>query len=513
MVKNGRSSIILIIIGLIALATTLFFAARYRRINENSVIGRISDLDGRIEIRDARSQAWKPAASNDPILSDSSLKTGPGGMLKIVGPMGSVLAGPDTSIEIESSQAATRIHLLSGEITVKHGSIPGNLLVVTPFGSLNLSSLAEMIVSRPAGQQFALVEARAGEAKATPSSGEATLVSSLNSPFLLSNPKDPAIWINSPAPEQFIIAKEGFAAVLFSWHSNKPLGNANILVRNLATGEMTIHEASKAREDITLASGSYSWSVNTGGLISGSRRFHVKGDTPTDGIADRKIASVARKVATSDSTADATKEPSAIKPQSEAAPVLERPKIKIVEPTEGLSIPVESLTEQRVHWSATGDVDSIDLEILGSSGNPAKQFTLEGDRTRRRLPALPPGRYTVRVRANGIRDDVTASSAWAETFFDVVQTEPGQLAPSDVKVSTTKKGNTPYILIEWSKSTAPRYQVTMTTSDAPAKVARTTKSQVLLNMPKDTVKDIEVCALDANLQVRGCAPKIEEPQL
>lgn len=511
--KNGRTTVFLVLIGLAAIAATVFFAARYERARTIRPVGRIGEVDGRVEVREQHGKTWRSIGANDSMMPGSIIKIGAGSMAKVVGPMGSIVAGPDSSLQIDALKDGLNINLEVGEIVVKHGSIPGILSITLQSGTLAVKSLAEIVVSKPAGQIFAVIEARSGEATVQPNNGEPTTVTSTNSPFLFGSAKDPAIWVQSPEPEQVFIAKEGFSAVLFSWNANKSSGSANILIRNLETGEMTIHESASNRDDVTLPSGSYSWALNTGGLISASRRFHIKGALPQEvSSSDTKSTVTVRNLASTNPLENTTDQ-NGIKPQSEKPPVLERPKIKLIEPAEGASIPVEGITEQRVHWSTTGDVDSIDLEILGSSGNPAKQFTLEGDRTRRRLPALPPGRYTVRVRANGSRGDATASSPWAETFFDVVQTEAGQLAPSDVKVSTTKKGSVPYILVEWSKSTAPRYQVTLITDDAPAKVARTTKSQVLLNFPKDPVKEIEVCALDANLQVRGCAPKVEEPKL
>jgi hypothetical protein len=496
----------------VALVSTIFLAARYYRSRATQPVGRISEIDGRVEVRDERDQSWRGIGAGDAILNSSTLKIGPSGMAKISGPMGSFIAGPDTSLKIQTKDNDTTVTLESGELMVRHGTNPGNLYISTSLGQVGLASKTEIVISKPAGHNFSVIEAKSGEAKVLRPGEAAKALTTMTSPLLLADAKVLAIWIKSPEPEMIIPSKEGFAAVAFAWHANKNTGPANILIRNIETGEMVIHESTNHRDDVTLPAGSYSWSLNTGGLISTTRRFHIKGEANPEVAKSEKLdSSTNRQIAAQkpDDTAADTK----LKPQSTKPPILEKPTIRLIEPKEGASISVDALTEQRVYWETKGDVDSIDLEILGSSGNPAKQFTLEGDRTRRRLPALPPGRYTVRVRANGSQGDVTASSPWAETFFDVVQTEAGQLAPTDIKVSTTKKGSVSYILVEWSKSAAPRYQVTLTTAESPAKVARTIKSQVMLNIPKDPVTGIEVCALDANLQVRGCAPKVENPEL
>jgi hypothetical protein len=508
-VKSIHRAILVVSVGIFALLITVYAAARLGRSDDRNILGRISEHDGPAELYDNDAQRSQGLSQGDQITTNRSvIKTGPGSMTKISSLLGTIVIGPDSSARFSGDADAVTVRLDSGELIVRRGTNSGVIAITSTAGEVQLLSPSNMIISRPAGQSFAVIEVSEGEVSLSGSSKPHLTLTPINTPHLLSTTSQSAIWIKTPPPEEVFFAKEGFAAVEFSWQSNISSDNANLLIRDLKTGELSIHEATKGTNHVTLAAGTYAWSVNTGGIISAPRRFHIKG---ASGETDPQLAK-----STLTSTKDGPElsaSQNSLKPQSEKSPEFDKPSLKIVEPASGAKVPVDFVADQRIQWTTKGQVDSIDLEIFGSSGNPVKQYTLEGDRTRRRLPALPPGRYTVRVRANGIRGDDTASSPWAETFFDVVQTESGQLAPSDIKVSKSMKGDVPYLLIEWSRSQAPRYQVTVRASDAAVKVARTTKSQVLLNMPENPIQDIEVCALDANLQVRGCAPKVEDPDL
>jgi hypothetical protein len=182
--------------------------------------------------------------------------------------------------------------------------------------------------------------------------------------------------------------------------------------------------------------------------------------------------------------------------------------VELVSPKKESEVAVSDVSEQRIVWKTKGPATSFELDVLGSSGNPSLHFTLEGHRTRQKLKALPPGRYAVRLRATIDHETVTP---WVESFFDVIQTEAGQLAPSDVTFSANPKQAPGKILIQWKKSSAPFYQLRVLSPGAPALIERLDKSQALIPAPKGGKASVSICALDANGHIRGCAPELTVP--
>ena len=186
-------------------------------------------------------------------------------------------------------------------------------------------------------------------------------------------------------------------------------------------------------------------------------------------------------------------------------------KVKITDPKKSKAIPVTQTSEQRIKWESSGPAESFELEVLGSSGNPSLQFTLEGQRTRQKLTTLPPGRYTIRLRAIHRSGEISQPGEWEETFFDVIQTEAGQLSPTDVSAKLIPHTKPPQLLIQWKKSPAPQYQVRITSDGEEATILRSSKSKIKVPAPKSGTSNISICALDSNLRVRGCAPDVKFP--
>ena len=139
------------------------------------------------------------------------------------------------------------------------------------------------------------------------------------------------------------------------------------------------------------------------------------------------------------------------------------------------------------------------------------RFILEGTRSRQKLTTLPPGRYAVRLRGIAGSGDKALAGEWAESFFDVIQTEAGQMAPTEVKASLYTKEKPSKLLIQWKKSPAPQYQVRVISAGEPATILRSKKSKVILPAPKSGTATVSLCALDANLHIRGCAPDVNVP--
>jgi hypothetical protein len=117
----------------------------------------------------------------------------------------------------------------------------------------------------------------------------------------------------------------------------------------------------------------------------------------------------------------------------------------------------------------------------------------------------------VRLRGIAGSGDSALAGEWAESFFDVIQTEAGQMAPTEVKGTLDSKETPSKLVIQWRKSPAPKYQVRVISAGEPATIIRAKKSKVVLPAPKSGKATISVCALDANLHIRGCAPDVSIP--
>ena len=100
---------------------------------------------------------------------------------------------------------------------------------------------------------------------------------------------------------------------------------------------------------------------------------------------------------------------------------------------------------------------------------------------------------------------------WSESFFDVIQTEAGQMAPTEVKATINTSEQPPKLIIQFKKSPAPQYQVRVISPGEPATILRSKKPKIILPAPKSGTATVSVCALDANLHIRGCAPDVNVP--
>ena len=515
--------------GILFLVAVVSFAiSKFRHSAPPIDFGKAEALDGRVEVRHLRAEDWKDISEGDIIQTETKLRVLMNASLSLSGHGRSLIIGPDSLIDLTSVDAIPIIKVEAGEVLVGIRSDKTKAIVETEFGSVTAENNSSFIVTHAFGTNFAIVRVLRG-VTTVHQKNKIFSVSSESEPAFLSHEETKGIWSISPLPEDIYIGKEGHAAVIFSWKSKAAATHGTILLRNLGTGEMTIHESQTTSAGLTLPSGIYSWSINSDGLVTTSRRFQISGDAPNDVAAKNTLdptkptyeppvsgeeTETTQKISQEelDHRADKTfLDENKDKPQSIAPPVVETPKISLTAPAKESKFTVKDVSTERIRWTTSGTVDSIDLDILGSSGNPSMQFTLNGDRTRRRLPELPPGRYTVRIRANAGSGNVKASSPWSETFFDVIQTIPGQLAPTDVKVKVSKYRQKNYLLINWEKSSARHYQVTVQSDQMPATILKSEKAKVATVMPKSGKASVVVCALDANQQVRGCAQEVKVP--
>ncbi len=504
-----------------------FVVSRHKRSQAGADLGTFSAVTGRVEIRSVTGHTWINPVVGDIAASGVDIRVGRDASATIESGHHQIVLGPNTDISSSRNQLALIITLQSGELQFKKTNGETRDTVATDFGNILTDIPSSFIVSRPAGALFAVV---------TPQSAIITVeqhgvgrpIKPDAPPVVLASKHVAALWLLEPAPEIVLPSVEGHAPVIFSWGEARN-ADANalapkdsvILIRNLTTGEMTTYENVHSQIEYTLPAGSFSWVVTSGDVVSSTRRFHISSSSA-------QVAKQASELPPAPKTIPpeiAPQESAAEIPEPVAEPVkTEAPKtetespeptvpstVKLILPHKGLEIPFSKIAEQRIQWLATGQPESFELDILGSSGNPSLHFTLLGHRTRQKLQLLPPGRYSVRMRAVTGKDEAKVTGEWADSFFDVIQTEIGQLSPQNVRYERITISKNSVINVNWDKGAAPQYRVKMMAINEPATIVITKKQKVSLRAQTSSKVVISVCALDANKQIRGCAPDVSIP--
>jgi hypothetical protein len=519
---------LLFFIGAVTFAMLLAFGlARINR-SKGLPFGILANIEGRVEVKSANKGPWLPPVDEDQIISGSMIRIGSNGTATLKFEGISVKLGPDCEVtthsEISKNRRTSRwIHLKSGEIRVLSGDTSDEFYVQTDYGRTAINKSSDVIISHPAGQTFATVLVISGSTLMSDTSDSKTRprqVSPTDGTILINSKSADALWPTHPAFNATFGSKEGHEAVTFSWGGRSDQLKADLLIRNLTTGELTTKDSAEPGVDITLPSGRYSWFLSSRGLVTAPRGFAITGSTAADDLP---------KTSTATTLAPPPPEspivPAARDPVPDTAPVAAKPtdsspssstaptpglnlNLKLLAPLKNAEIAVNDMAEQRAIWRANGVATAYELNIIGSAGNPSLHFKLEGHRTRQKLALLPPGRYSVQLRA-GVGDG--EFTPWVESFFDVVQTEVGQLAPTDVTLNTNPDRAPGQILVTWKKSAAPIYQVRVQSPGEPALIKRVKRSKILIPAVKRGQALLSVCALDAQGHIRGCAPEVVLP--
>jgi hypothetical protein len=531
MTPNSKKIALIMSIFLTVLFASTFAISRRQRGEMGEDLGVFSAISGRVEMRASTSRTWINPALSKPAPSGVGIRVG-SGSATISNTHGQIKLGPDTDISTRWKNKKLEITLHSGEIEfIKNDGLP-EVSISTDFGDVLMSEPASFIVSRPPGAKFAVVIPRSGLISVAQHSESRPIVAG-SSPVVLSAKNVSAIWALDPAPGINLDSIEGHQAVTFSWAEARYLVDSksattlpSILIRNLATGEMVVQENAESPAEYTLPSGPYSWVVRIGEMVTSPRLFQITGTSIQSASADEprpeKILPEAVDPqpqnplpVSEDSTPPAPSTPR-VDPEPTAASAATIKNsvpatVALLLPHKGVEIPFSMISEQRVQWKATGSPESFELDILGSAGNPSLHFTLLGHRTRQKLMLLPPGRYTVRIRTTTGVAPAQVSSDWVESFFDVVQTEAGQLSPQNIEYKVTSVNKRSVITVIWDKGPAPQYQIKMTAASLPTTLILTKRHKATLKLPESGNASISVCALDANKRVRGCAPDIHIP--
>ena len=508
-------------------------------------LGQFIVTDGLIEARTTGTHDWVIVSEGDKAFTGIEIRVGNNASATIHDERHQITVSPDSNITTKGLPGLIELGVERGELKIETASTDVAYAVMTDFGQVELSSNTTLTVTRPAGKPYAVVIVQKGEAKlnykdARRRNKSSTKLTSDMPPKVISTSTQHALWLTSPGPEDIIPGNEGFAALALKWSGNEPHGN--VLLRNLSSGEMITHESVPSDFEVTLPAGSYSWVVNSDGAVTTPRRFHITGQraeadalttqpaqiaeaqpavptpiTPSSTQAAPKPAK-AETAKAPEQTSEPAKTPAAgaeaskSEAQKDETPAeREAPAVKLLEPKKGTQIPVSAIGEKRIAWIVKSPANTLEIEVLGSSGNPSLRFILEGTRSRQKLTTLPPGRYAVRLRGIAGSGDKALAGEWAESFFDVIQTEAGQMAPTEVKASLYTKEKPSKLLIQWKKSPAPQYQVRVISAGEPATILRSKKSKVILPAPKSGTATVSLCALDANLHIRGCAPDVNVP--
>jgi FecR protein len=519
--------------GVLLLLAATFLISQQRRTLSGPDLGKFSVIDGRVEFRKLGSRDWHSPIEGDDAESGIQIRVGTNGSATIRDEHHQIILGPDTDISSAWKKNQISIQLQSGEVAFTKIAGDYNYVISTEFGQVQASEPASFLVTRSAGSYFASVVHENGLA-VVEQNGTSRELNEKSEPLMLSSKNVQGLWLLTPHPEEALPSREGHAAVVFTWgETNYPTSSeetddsSNILIRNLNTGEMITRDEVRSGSQMTLPAGSYSWTVNSRQLITSTRRFHITGMSSEDVRSLPAVGTEVEKAENADNIEEA--EVNAPSEPVEAAPgaapeatpsaapetapeaSAEMPALKIVEPHKSAQIPISAVAEQRVRWQSSGQAESLELQIVGSSGNPSLQFAPAGSRTRQKLSLLPPGRYTVKLRAILGSGTAKRYGDWYESFFDVIQTEVGQLAPTDVSAKFAKPNNHSEIVIQWKKSAAPLYRVKVTGMNEASMVQVVNKSKITLAAPKSGSATISICALDANRQIRGCAPDIKWP--
>jgi hypothetical protein len=505
MTQNNKKYYTFAVATLIILLAAIFAISRWSKSIVTLPIGTFAVTDGRIETRTAGTRDWVTASEGDKATTGVEIRVGGSASATIRGETLKIIISPDSNITTKGSAGLIELRVESGELKIETGTVDVSFAITTDFGQVQLNGDTTLTVTKPAGKPYAVVIVQKGEATLKYEDGRARdKIASKQTPEMapkvLSTSTQQALWLISPGPEDIIAGKEGFAAMSLQWGGNGEPGN--VLLRNLTSGEMITHENVLPNFEVTLPTGSYSWVVNSAGAVTTPRRFHITGQNE-DAAATTLVPADKAETPAEPKPTDA--------PTEDAPPEREAPAVKILEPKKGILIPVSAIAEKRVAWSVTAPADSLELEVLGSSGNPSLRFTLDGKRSRQKLTPLPPGRYAVRLRGITGSGEKSLAGDWSESFFDVIQTEAGQMAPTEVKATLDKTDKPSKLFIQWQKSPARQYQVRVISAGEPATIIRSKKPKVVLTAPKSGTATISVCALDANLHIRGCAPDINVP--
>ena len=529
MTPHSKKIAVTLSIFLTVLLASTFAISRRQRGESGEDLGVFSAVTGRVEMRAAAGRTWINPVNGHPAPSGIGIRVG-NGSATISNIHSQITLGPDTDISTSWKNKKLEITLQSGEIEFIKNDELLQVSIGTEFGNVLTSQPASFIVSRPPGANFAVVVVK-------PHSGLISVeqysvsrpIAEGASPVVLSSKSTNAIWLLDPAPGIVLESIEGHQAVTFSWGESRNLDNAKlaappsyILIRNLTTGEMVVQERAQTPAEYTLPSGSYSWVVRSGEMVTSPRRFQIAGaPIQTESAAEPEKTLPVAAESTPEKTLPVAAEPTpppttipTVNPKTPPAPTIEPSlptTVALLLPHKGVDIPFSTISEQRVQWKTTGSPKSFELEVVGSAGNPSLHFTPLGHRTRQKLILLPPGRYTVRIRTISGVDPAQITSEWVESFFNVVQTEIGQLSPQNIhhEITTVKKRSV--ITVLWDKGPAPHYQVKMTAVGLPATLILTKRHKAVLNLPLSVKASISVCALDANKQVRGCAADISSP--
>ena len=563
--NRTTQKIVFVLLGVVAIAMTLAFSlARLNRSNTPE-FGTLGSIEGRVEVKTPGTGQWLPPIENDHILSGAFIRIGTNGAATLKSNGIKLALGPDSEIIAKVTGTHNRsetksIHLHAGEIKVILNEKTSDFAIETDFGKLTTNPASELVLTHPAGQSFATLTVISGSAAIT-SGSDTRQITPESGTVVVDNASRKALWAMTPGFEEVFAGKEGHDAIVFKWGGHEDQLIGNVLIRNLNTGEMTTLEGVRPGSEFTLPSGSYTWVVNAQGLVTSPRRFQIAGSAgnqrPPASNASANVTELPTELPTETQKPQGTptsnptqgnhtlvpvpqavspepkpeanpdpqskkdsqnqsqqgfKQDDAQEPKSETktseSSTLQNVTIHLIAPKKESEVAITDVAELRVIWQVKGQPASFELEVLGSIGNPSMHFTLDGHRTRQKLKALPPGRYSVRLRAQLSTDQFTP---WAETFFDVIQTEAGQLAPTDISFDVNPQKFKGKIMIVWKKSAAPSYQVRVQSPGELAVIQRVRKSQIVIPMPKNGNAMVSICALDANGHIRGCAPEILVP--
>ena len=533
------------ILTLLVFLVAIFAMSRFYSPKSTLPLGEFKVTDGRVEGRTKGTREWTILNPGDKAYTGMDIRVGSNGSATLRDDHFQLVMSPDTNISTKTSTGLIELRLESGEIKIETASTDVSYLLATEFGSAQFGANTGITLTKPAQKSYAVVSVQKGEVdlkynEASRSHKKDSRLTPEMGAKILSSSTQSALWLVSPGPEDVIAGKEGFAALSLLWSGTELPGN--LLLRNLTSGEMMTRENSASGMEITLPAGSYSWVINSGGSVTSPRRFHIagnNGDAPVITPLPAQIAETPAPEQTPPATpsmeetpkqAEAHNPPENVSeppqnlpenpqtkpvesesPKAEDSTPRDVPEVKLLEPKKGAEIPVSAIAERRITWSVTKRADTLELEVLGSAGNPSLRFTLEGTRSRQKLTTLPPGRYAVRLRGISGKEENAVASEWTERFFDVIQTEAGQMAPTAVKAALNTTGNPMKLIIQFKKSPAPQYQVRVISAGEPATIIRTKKPKVVLPAPKSGQATVSVCALDANLHIRGCAPDVSVP--
>ncbi len=541
--KPSPQKLLLFLLGAVTCAMLLAFGLA--RLNRPSTLpfGSLHSIEGRVEVKSPGSRQWLPPIDDDPVLSGTVIRVGSHGAATLKTDSITIKLGPDSELttlthDAKNKSLTRQVHLHSGEIRVIRTEKSPDFVIQTNFGRVIIDSSTDVVLTQPAGQKFATLAVISGSTtihtdrntrQITPTSGT----------VLIDNLTSQGLWATNPQFAEAFAGKEGHEAIVFKWGGRSEQLTGDLLIRNLTSGEMITKESATPGFEVTLPAGSYSWIVKAQGLVTSPRRFQITGHVTND-AAETPAATSTAATTTATATATTTLPATAVVTESPTQPIAAEPKrqniapshvptseptsqaepvasnnpppenvlLELLAPKKESQVAISDVSELRIVWKTKGPARSFELDVLGSAGNPSLQFSLEGHRTRQRLKPLPPGRYSVRLRANISEGQFTP---WVETFFDVIQTEAGQLAPTDVTFTANPQQAPGKILIKWQKSTAPFYQVRVQPAGESARIERVNKSQVLIPLPKSGKAVVSICALDANGHIRGCAPEISVP--